>query len=308
MRALSTERLRVRQAGSTAQGRTGAAGPGPSRWAYRLARLWKKTWVRQAVLGGVPLAVLVALGVRLAADPEVHAWVAAQKDAVIARLSERPEFSIQAVHVTGASPDLTREVAEVAAVSPGTSSLRLNLGELQPRIEALGPVKAAHVTLGSDGVLKIHVTERIPAALWRDGEDRLWLIDREGALIARAVTRLGYPDLPIVLGQGAPVAVAEALEVLATGAEIRGRVRALVRVGARRWDMVLDRDLRIMLPEDAPADALARVMGWRYDSVMDRGLAVIDMRLGERPTLRMNAEAAEAHRLRNAARADGEDT
>ncbi|MFK7943881.1 MAG: cell division protein FtsQ/DivIB, partial [Paracoccaceae bacterium] len=190
MRSMSEERMRA------AQSRPSNVGPGPSRLAFKAARAWKKVWVRQLVLGAVPLAIVVGLGVRLAADPAVHAWVAAQKDAVIARLSERPEFAIKAVHVTGASSDVTREVTEVAAITPGMSSLRLKLADLQPLIEAIGPVKAAHVTLSSDGVLNIHVTERVPAALWRDGADHLWLVDREGALISRAVTRRGYPDLP----------------------------------------------------------------------------------------------------------------
>lgn len=319
MRSMNLERMRAAQARDKAVGSGQASGqasgaaagpaPGPSRWAFRATRAWKKLWVRQLVLGVVPLVLLVGIGLRLAADPGVHAWAAAQKEAVIGKLSERPEFAIQAVHVTGASADVTREVTEVANVFPGMSSLLIKVADLQATVEELGPIKAAHVTLGSDGVLKIHVTERIPAALWRTDEDLLWLVDREGALIQRAITRRGYPELPVVLGEGAPDAVAEALDLMAAGEEIRERLRAFVRVGERRWDLVLDRDLRIMLPEQEPGAALSRVMAWHYgEDVLDRGLAAIDMRIGERPVLRMTEEAAEAHRLRSVAGESGEDT
>ena len=303
MRSVNSERLR------SAQARGVSASPGPSRWAFRMTRAWKKAWVRQLVMCGLPMVLVVGVGLRLAADPSVHAWVATQKANVIARLSERPEFMIAAVEVSGASPEVTREVREVAAVSPGMSSLVLKVAELKPRIEALGPVKAAHVTLGSDGVLKIHVTERVPAALWRQRDGRLWLVDRDGALVARAMTRRGYPELPVMLGKGAPDAVPEALDLMAAGQEIRDRLRAFVRVGERRWDLVLDEELRIMLPEENSSAALSRVMAWHYgEDVLDRGLGAIDMRLEDRPTLRMTPEAHEAHRLRSAAGESGEDT
>lgn len=323
MRSMNMDRLRATQAREKAplpgaasrstlkpasRSASGSA-PGPSRWTYRVTRAWKKPLVRQLVLGVLPLAVLVGAGLRLAADADVHAWVGAQKNAVIAKLSERPEFAIQAVHVAGASEEVTRAVVEVANVAPGMSSLRIKVAALKAEVEKLGAVKAAHVTLASDGVLKIHVTERIPAALWRTDEDLLWLVDREGALIQRAITRRGYPELPVVLGTGAPGAVAEALDLMAAGDEVRERLRAFVRVGERRWDLVLNRDLRIMLPEREPGAALSRVMAWHYgEDVLDRGLTAIDLRVGARPVLRMTEEAAEAHRLRSVAGESGEDT
>ena len=56
--------------------------PGPSRLAFRLTRLWNKTRVRRVVLVGLPGVAVLALGVRLAIDPAVHAFVAEQRAAV----------------------------------------------------------------------------------------------------------------------------------------------------------------------------------------------------------------------------------
>jgi cell division protein FtsQ len=71
-------------------------------------------------------------------------------------------------------------------------------------------------------------------------------------------------------------------------------------MGERRWDMVLDRDQRILLPSDAAVAALDRVIALNdAQDMLNRDVAVVDMRNVGRPTLRMNEEAAAALRRVN---------
>jgi cell division protein FtsQ len=68
----------------------------------------------------------------------------------------------------------------------------------------------------------------------------------------------------------------------------------LVRVGERRWDVVLDRGQRILLPPDDPVRTLERVIVLNEArSMLDRDVAVVDMRLAQRPTLQMSQAAVE---------------
>jgi cell division protein FtsQ len=275
--------------------------PGPSKLAYRLSRIWAQTWLRRAVLM-TPVLCLGLVAGRVAMSPEVAVWVDESRQAVVAALSSRPEFAVREVRVQGASPALERAIAAVVALPPGASSLTLDVGAVQARIAALGPVRGTRVTLGSDGVLRIAVDERVAEALWRDEEGVLHLVDREGVAIGPAGPRAGHPGLPVVLGTGAPAAMAEALALFRAVPELRPRLRAFVRVGQRRWDVALDRDLTIKLPETGAEAALARVMALHYgEELLDRDLAVVDMRLGDRPTLRMTARALETLRLIDAA-------
>ena len=65
-------------------------------------------------------------------------------------------------------------------------------------------------------------------------------------------------------------------------------------MGERRWDVVLDRKQRILLPETGPVRALERViMLNQVQDMLERDLAVVDMRLAERPTIRMTEAAME---------------
>jgi cell division protein FtsQ len=71
-------------------------------------------------------------------------------------------------------------------------------------------------------------------------------------------------------------------------------LRGLVRVGERRWDVVLDRDQRILLPEADPVPALERVIALdEATELLARDVAVVDMRNPSRPTLRLTAAAME---------------
>ena len=110
--------------------------------------------------------------------------------------------------------------------------------------------------------------------------------------------RLRYrADLPLVVGEGAREALGEALALTEAAAPLATRVRGLVRMGERRWDLVLDEGQRILLPEEDPVRALERVLA--IDSAQDlmgRDIAVVDMRNEARPTIRLNPAAAAAFR------------
>lgn len=293
------------QAEARLSGQKGAGtyrpGPGPSRVAYRLSRIWSKAWVRRAALG-IPLAGAALIAMRMAGDPAVRDFVSGRWQAVIASLSSRPEFAVRGYRVTGASDALARTIGRAVELPPGASSLTLDVSAVQAEVAALPAVRSARVKLGPDGVLLISVEERVPEALWRDAEGELWLADRQGVAVAPAATRAAHPSLPVVMGQGAETAMAEALALFRAVPELRPRLRAFVRVGERRWDVALDRGLTIMLPEQGAEAALARVIALHYgEELLDRDLAVIDMRLGARPTLRLMPEALDVLRLRDAA-------
>jgi cell division protein FtsQ len=59
-------------------------------------------------------------------------------------------------------------------------------------------------------------------------------------------------------------------------------------MGQRRWDIVLDRDMTILLPEAEPINALTRFLAIDgRDDILNRDIAAVDLRLGQRPVLRL---------------------
>jgi len=281
-------------------------GPGPSKLSYRLERTWALPAVRNLGLVYLPLVLLALIGWLVAADDGMRRAVEEKLATVWAGVVSRPEFAVRGVAVSGATEALEATVRDTIGIVSGMSSLTLDVEDLRSRIESLGPVESATVQFDPQGTLRIALVQRIEAVLYRRPDGVLVLLDRGGVEIGPAGPRASHPALPVVLGEGAPDHVAEALDLLDAAPEIVPRLRAAVRVGARRWDLVLDRGLTIKLPAAQPLDALARVMALHYgEELLDRGLAEIDMRLPGRPALRMTPEAAETYQIRKAVGAFG---
>jgi cell division protein FtsQ len=286
------------------------AGPGPSKLHYRLTRTWAKPAVRGFVTVYLPIALLGLVGWRIVSDDDLRRLAEAKIVAAWEGLAARPEFALRGVEVTGGSERLRERAHEATGIAPGASSLTVSVAEIRERVEALDGVRSATVRLDPQGILRITIDAREAVALFREASGELALLDTEGHHIGPVARRALFPQLPLILGEGGGGAVHEVLSLMDGAPDLVPRLRAFIRVGERRWDVVLQGDRVIKLPADAPARALARVMALHYgEELLDRDVAVIDMRVPERPTLRLTPDAVEAYRLRQAVTAeDGKDT
>ena len=130
------------------------------------------------------------------------------------------------------------------------------------------------------------------------------LVDDTGHRVAGLVSRGDRPDLPLIAGSGADAATPEALELIAAAGPLIARIRGLVRIGERRWDLVLDRNQRIQLPAKEPVQALERLLALDHaQDLMNRDILTVDLRSDNRPTLRLTPNA-----LAETRRAQGLDT
>jgi len=83
------------------------------------------------------------------------------------------------------------------------------------------------------------------------------------------------------------------MELFSIAAPIAEQVRGLQRVGERRWNLVLDRDREIYLPETGATTALLRVMAIHAtEDLLDKDISIVDLRDAKRPVLRLGAFAA----------------
>ncbi len=269
------------------------ADPAPSRWSYRLQRLMLTPLFRFSLRVGVPFAMTFSLGLVYLSDEARRTELQDVVAEMRANIEERPEFMVHLMQVDGASEDVASAIHEIISIKFPVSSFDIELSNIQKTIADMNPVRSANVHFQPGGVLQVMVDERQVAALWRT-HDGLFRLDKEGVYIGIALDRNDYPKLPILAGDGADRAVVEAQELMAAAAPLGSRLKGLVRMGARRWDVVLDRDQRIMLPKDDPVRALERVIALnQVQDVLERDLARVDMRLAHRPTIRMNENAVQ---------------
>mgnify|MGYP002785341943 CR=1 FL=1 len=265
--------------------------PAPSRWSYRMQRLWLTPMFRRLMRVGLPVvAVALFAGLWLANEGR-RAVLSDTVMSVVDAVKNRPEFMVTLLSVEGASPPLAEMVRATLAVPLPQSSLDLDLAAARDRVAALPAVKGLSLRVQPGGVLQVQVDERVPALVWRAPEG-LVLLDDTGQRIAGIDSRAMRADLPLVAGAGADAAAAEALALVEAAGPLLPRVRGLVRMGERRWDLVLDRDQRILLPAAEPLQALERLIALdQAQGLLDRDVIAVDLRLPARPALRLTPEA-----------------
>jgi len=192
-------------------------------------------------------------------------------------------FKVGEITITGRHRTIDGDVVSALGVKLGDPILGIDIDEARDRLEALPTVRAAAIQRRLPGSLRVVIAERQPVALWQhDGE--FVLVDRDGHQIPGAID--GFEDLLLVVGDGAPTAASDLLEMLATEPQLGPRVKAAVRVGARRWDLRLDdavTGLEAKLPEENPEAAwhhLAELEGNK--GLTQRRVTMIDLRLPDR--------------------------
>jgi len=265
--------------------------PAPSRLRYRLQRWMLTPGIRFALRFGLPCAIAFGGASYYLSDEARRDEIILYLSDIRASIQERPEFMVNLMAIDGAGTNLSEDIREVVPLDFPVSSFDLDLEEIRTVIAGLDPVKTASVRIRPGGILQVDVSERLPVLLWRS-RDGVSMLDGTGAHIDVLPSRMARPDLPIIAGDGANAHVGEAMALFAAARPLGERLRGLVRMGERRWDVVLDRDQRILLPEDKPVRALERVIALNEaQEMLERDVAVVDMRLSARPTLRMSSDA-----------------
>ncbi len=291
------DRAQARSAEQRAAPRAGLRrDPAPSRWAYRMQRLWLTPLFRVTFRVGLPIFVVALVAGLYLRDDARRAQVTGLFTGMVDKFQSRPEFRVSLVSVEGAAPELAEAIRARLKLNLPQSSFDLDLDGARARIEALDAVATAELRVRSGGVLQVLITERVPALVWREG-DRIEMLDATGARVAGLSARDDRPDLPLIAGEGADRAAAEALELFTIAQGITPRLRGLVRVGDRRWDLVLDRNQKIMLPEQNAPAALERLIALdKAEDLLARDILTVDLRNEQRPVLRLSPYAMSERR------------
>lgn len=312
--------------------------PRVSRMRYRMERLMLTPLFRLTLRVGLPFALCfggASLWFSHEANREAFNLMITDVQAAV---HNRPEFQVKVMAVDGASAALAEAVRAEIPVDFPISSFELDLPEMQAKVAALDAVRSADLRIRQGGVLQVDVIERQPEVLWRAAEG-LFLLDAEGVTVGPTESRSDHADLPVIAGDilrpeeaallAAPAAslsefdrtraaalrlrmrdvVTEALALYRAAEPLQGRLRGFERMGARRWDVVLDRDQRIMLPEAGALRALEHVTALAlapHVDLLSRDLLVVDLRLPQRPTIRLSDDAMQEMWRVKASKAGGD--
>lgn len=265
--------------------------PAPSRLKYRLERMWLTPLYRRIIRIGLPAFVIAMTAGLWLADEARRARLTERVTGLVESVQNRDAFQVRMMTIEGASPSVDKALRAMLPVDLPASSFDIDLEALRLQVTQLDAVEEIELRIKPGGVLSAVVTERVPALLWRH-ERGIDMLDAKGYRVAGVTAREVRPDLPLIAGVGADLAAAEALALIDAAGPILPRLRGLVRKGERRWDLVLDRGQRIMLPADGAVTALtAAIALHQQQDLLGRDINTIDLRIPSRPVARLGVNA-----------------
>lgn len=192
-------------------------------------------------------------------------------------------FSVDEVFIENRVRTSFAALQKAAAVEQGMPMTQIDIHAMKERIKVLPWVKDVTIERKLPNQLFIRLTERRPIALWqKNGQHHP--LDEDGNVID--VSPKGLEYLLITVGEDAPHQTPELINELIKYPELNRRAMSAVRVGGRRWNLILDKvdnGLEIYLPEDGVAETLARLDRLnREHDLLNRQLKRIDLRLPDR--------------------------
>ena len=266
--------------------------PAPSKVAYLANRIWlKKPSIRSFFIMILILIVLFVL-IGLSNRSNFSLFIKKNTDKIIQYIEISPIFKVVKLSVISEDPNVIEKISSTLALNFPISSLDIDVEVLRLKVELIDLVESASVRLTSNGLVEVDVNIRKPVAIQRLGT-QLMLIDARGIKVDEVLSRSQRLDLPLLVGKGAEKCVDEALHLLLEIKDLVSRVRGLVRVGERRWDVILNRGQVILLPEKNPLNAIRKIISLQEgQKILDRNISYLDFRNINRPVLGLSEETS----------------
>lgn len=230
----------------------------------------------QATGAGVLALLLMAGAITLFTGGRAQALGSAVGQAIDGRLGAAG-LRLAKVHINGASPEATPAIKAALGLYKDQPLALMDLNAVKDRVETVGWVKEARVVRLLPDTLVVAVTEHERLAVWQHNGQAV-VIDSGGRVIPEADARR-FPELPLVVGEGAAEASGAVLSQVRARPRLMARLEALVRVDNRRWDLRLKDGSLIQLPATQEDSALIQLDQLDQRSrILELGFARIDLR------------------------------
>ncbi|MFP3015596.1 MAG: cell division protein FtsQ/DivIB [Wolbachia sp.] len=187
-------------------------------------------------------------------------------------------FSIDEVVVSG---NKFTNKKDILSLTDRTQPIMyISLSKLAGNIQSVSRwIKYVRVHRILPNTLHINIDEHKPFALWKDN-NKTSVIDFEGKVIVD-----DYPvdDLVVITGQNSLSNLEFVRDVLESKTQLSDHISSFAYIGNRRWNIILDNDSTVKLPEDNLSSA------WDYLNHLHNTTdftfsdwSIIDMRIADK--------------------------
>jgi cell division protein FtsQ len=199
-------------------------------------------------------------------------------DDAVAMAGTKAGFGIGEVHLAGNVRTPPETILAALGFEPGQSIFDADVQTARRKLMKLDWVAEADVQRRYPDAIYVRVLEKLPFALWKS-PDGITVVERNGGLITRNDVAK-FSNLPLLAGDGAPVAATDIVDAVAQHRAVAARVKIYQRQSQRRWNLILDDGVIVKLPETGWQRELGTLESLIVDkSILERNLAEIDLRV-----------------------------
>ena len=202
-------------------------------------------------------------------------------------------LGIETITIGGLTELSETDILAGAGISSRNSLLFLDAQDVRDRLLKLPLVRDAAVRKLYPSRVSIVITERLPYGLWqKDGKVSVVSVDGTPIDTMRDDR---FAALPFVVGAGADTHLTEYTDLLEAAGDMRGRIKAGIRISDRRWDLMTTDGVTIRLPEENATAAMTRAAKLQRETrLFDKDIVSLDLRDPTRLAVRLSDDAGAA--------------
>ena len=189
---------------------------------------------------------------------------------------------VKRIEIRGNSLLSDDKILEICDIKESNELYQYSAQEIRNKLLAIKEIKDANVQINYSGIIRILIEEKKPFAIWWNDNIPL-LIDEDGDEILKIKDVEEYHNLIIIFGANINKQLKSFLHIIKQY-PLYQNIISMHYVGNRRWDIYLNNNIVVKLPEQNLVIALARaekvLKSLKYKDKID----ILDLRLYPKKT------------------------
>ena len=205
-------------------------------------------------------------------------------------LLSKSGFKLSQILVVGRAQTSQSDLRKALRLSVGAPLLNYDLEAAKKRIEALPWIRQVRVKRMLPNTILLSISESRALAIWQN-KGKFSLINEQGEEIKVSDLRK-FNSLMVVVGKDAPTNTRSLFSFLKTEPALYRQVKAAVWVSGRRWNLKMEGEINVRLPEKDPAAAWAKLAEYeRIHKILNKNIQSLDLRIADRLIIRKKGDA-----------------
>jgi cell division protein FtsQ len=166
----------------------------------------------------------------------------------VEKLSQQLGYIVQEIEVVG--EDDNCHVADVSMLDKykGMSTILVSVDDIRKDLESVDCIGQVSVSRVLPSRLRVSIEPRMPIAIWQH-KHKFFFIANNGSVLQIRNSK-DVSKFIIILGDHAPEKTPELLKLLRSDPELYQKVVSAIWIGDRRWNVIFDNGMELLLPEN----------------------------------------------------------